>query len=337
MIIFLYGEDSFRSREKLNELIAKFKKDVDPSGGSLHRVDSAGISLEKINEQVSAPSLFSRKRMIVLERIFAEKDKVFFDEAALFFKKFLKSKKGAAEKEDKDNIIVFWDQVSPGDVKGNKLFKLLLGADFSQQFNSLSNAQVINWLKARAASQGAQIRQAAAVQLASFFNSDLWRLSNEIKKLAGYKLSQQIQLPEGATPVMIETGDVESLVRGSFDENIFALTDAISMKNKAKALALFEQELEAGVTESYLMHMVMRQFKILMQVRQGLDAGQTSKKIIHQLKMHPFVVQKAISQVRNFSLAILKNIFISLLMIDKRMKTGEGDLKTELNLLIANL
>ena len=214
---------------------------------------------------------------------------------------------------------------------------MLLLADFSQEFTLLSNVQVLNWIKARAASHGAEIRQQAAVQLASFFNSDLWRLSNEIKKLSSFKLSQQIQLPDGSAPVIIEASDVESLVRGSFDENIFALTDAISMKNKAQALTLFEQEIDAGVTESYLMHMIMRQFKILMQVRQGLDDGQTSRKIISQLKLHPFVVQKAISQVRNFSLTVLKNIFVRLLTIDKKMKIGEGDLKTELNLLIVSL
>ena len=336
MIIFLYGEDTFRSREKLNELVSKFKSEVDSAGNSLHKIYSEDISLEKINEHVSAPSLFSRKRMIIIEGIFNQKDKTFFNESAVFFEKFL-GKKSKKTDKDSDNIIVFWDEVKAGDVKANKLYKLLLGADFSQQFLLLTNTQVISWIKSRTESHGTQIRQQPAVQLASFFNSDLWRLNNEIKKLSAYKLSQQIQLPDGAAPAMIEAADIENLVRGSFDENIFALTDAISMKNKARALMLFEQELDNGVTESYLMHMVMRQFKILMQVRQGLDAGQTSRKIISQLKLHPFVVQKAISQVRNFSLNILKNIFIRLLMIDKKMKTGEGDLKTELNLLFASL
>ncbi len=62
MIIFLYGEDTFRSRRKLNELKEKFLREVDPSGNSLTILDGEKTELEKINEAISPSSLLSKKK-----------------------------------------------------------------------------------------------------------------------------------------------------------------------------------------------------------------------------------------------------------------------------------
>ena len=69
MIIFLYGEDTYSSRQKLNEIKDKFLREVDPSGHSLATIEGENASVEKINEMVSASSLFARKRMVVIERL----------------------------------------------------------------------------------------------------------------------------------------------------------------------------------------------------------------------------------------------------------------------------
>jgi len=47
-------------------------------------------------------------------------------------------------------------------------------------------------------------------------------------------------LTEGGV-VDIDVSDVEELVKGKFDEDIFALTDAISARNKALAIKLLEE------------------------------------------------------------------------------------------------
>ena len=101
MIIFLYGEDTFRSRRKLNELKDKFLRDVDPNGTSLQVVDGEVARIEEIGELVGPASLFSRKRMIVIEHIFNNKDQTIFEELFAYLKN-----KGIA-----DNIIIFWDSL----------------------------------------------------------------------------------------------------------------------------------------------------------------------------------------------------------------------------------
>lgn len=340
MIIFLYGEDTYRSRQKLKEIKGRFLREVDPDGSSIIAVDGENATMEKINEMIGAPSLFTKKRMIIIERLFASKGKTIFDQLYDYFQQSSSLFKDSGTKKkgtvgDGDNIIVFWDDIAGKQIANNKFWRFLSKQRYTQNFKILSNTEATNWIKKEVKARGAKIKHQAAFSLTSLLGSNLWQLSNEINKLISYKQSQQKELLAGNKDIIIEVEDVEKLVRGNFNENIFALTDAVSNKRKSLAIKLFEQEIEAGTTESHLIFMVIRQFRILLQVRQSLDKGHTARKIISQLGLHPFVVQKCLAQVRNFSLPTLKNILQRLIRIDKEIKSGQAEAKSALGMLIA--
>lgn len=342
MIFFLFGEDSFRSKQKLNELKNKFLKEVDPSGNSLTVVDGESASMEKINGAVASGSLLAKKRMIVIEKFFSNKNSLIFSQALLYFK----------EKKIEENIVVFWDDAvkikktknksesmkidSAGKEKklsgdALKFFDFLAKQKFIQQFNRLSNTDAAIWARKEIEKQGGKISGQAVQMLISLIGCDLWQVNNEINKLINYKSAQ------GLDSQSIEIADIELMVKGGLDENIFALTDAISNKNKAAAVKIFEEQVEAGLADSYLIAMIIRQVKILAQIRQALDLGVNARAMISLLKLHPFIIQKGIGQASRFTLPILKRMLGKLIDIDYQMKTGQADAKTGLNLLIANL
>lgn len=325
MIIFLYGEDTFRSRKKLKELKEKFLREVDKSGHGLAVLDgSSAATMERISEAADPSSLFSKKRMLVIENFFSNKGQDIFSQALDYFK----SRPGAKDDKD-DNIVVFWDGISKKEkmpkAKG-EFFQFLAKQKFAGEFGPLSSAEIMAWAKNELAGRGVEASREAISLLAGLSGNDLWLMSSEIEKLASYKTSGRI-----------EVQDVAGMVKGQFDENIFALTDAISNKNKARAVELFSDQLEGGLTDFYLLNMITRQFRVLLQVRQALESGLAPKKINDLLKLHPYVVQKAINQTRNFSLETLKKIFAGLVEIDFSLKRGEADAKTLLSLMIAGL
>jgi DNA polymerase III subunit delta len=328
MIIFLYGEDTYRSRQKLKELKDKFLREVDASGNSLIVINGETAGLENINEVVATPSLFSTKRMIVIEKMLNNKNQKVQEELIDYLKKKF-------SKNDKhENILIFWDEIETEQFSKNKLFQFLSAEKYAQEFKTLSNTATATWIKKEIENRGAKIKPAAVTLLVSFLGNDLWQINNEINKLFNYKLGEE---KNELKDLIIEAEDVEKLVHGKVDENIFAFTDAISNKNKALALKLLEDEIEVGVTEPHLISMIVRQFRILLQVRQALESGLTSRQMVSQLKLHPFVAQKALAQVQKFSLEKLKQIFLELIEIDKKFKSGEADVKTELGLLIARI
>lgn len=348
MIIFLYGEDSFRSRRKLNDLKDKFLREVDPSGNSLVILDGESATMEKINESISASSLLSKKRMVIIENLFLNKTQTIFNQLNDYFKKKKKSDLPAGSSclpagrsaKAGDNIIIFLDSISSEEKLPkykDSLFKTLVKEKYAQEFKSLSNTESTNWTKKEVEARGGKISASAAAELTSLLGSDLWQINNEIDKLINFKAGQKLHLGNDEKGTVIEKEDVKNLVRGQFDENIFALTDAISARNKSAAVKLLEEQIEAGLTDSYLLTMITRQFRIMLRIRQGLDSGLTSRKLITLLKLHPFVVQKGINQVRNFTLVSLKSILSKLIEIDYLMKSGKGEIRPMLSLLIARI
>src|SRR3989339_500687 len=309
MLIFLYGEDSFRSRNKLNELKEKFLREIDPQGNSLSTIDGSMANFSQINESISPSSLFASKRMVVIENIFANSKKTILDEI-LNYLKILKSD---------ENIVIFWDEISGEKMSKNKFF-------------NLSNPQIVDWIKKQVEQENVNITNAVAAEMVAMFGANLRQISNELKKIINFKKGNS-----GEQGAAIQKEDILLMSRGNFNENIFALTDAISQKNKALALSLFEQELEGGTADTYLVHMITRQIKILLQIKEALEQGLTPRKIINKLKFHPFVVQKTSVQAKNFTLAKLKNILSLLVYIDQKIKTGKVDAKTGLELLIVKI
>ena len=344
MIIFLYGQDNFRSRIKLNELKDKYLREVDKLGSGLKVIIGAKASFSEIASAVSPSSLLSKKRLIIIEDIFANKDQTIFEKLAGYFQ----------SKKQNDNIIIFWEanliikkikgqpaarlpdlsgREKPLNKKQSALYKFLSGQKYAFGFNLLNNAELANWAKKQAAARGGKISLKAAEMLVGLVGSDGWQINNELNKLLSYKAASKL------TPgsVEIEAEDVKNLVRGNFSENIFALTDALSVKNKALAAKLLDEQIEAGLNDGYLLKMFTRQFKILLQVKQALESGLSQRQIIGQLKLHPFVAQKGLEQARNFTLPVLKNILSRLARIDYEVKSGRNDYLTGLNMLIARL
>lgn len=337
MIIFIYGEDTFQSRRKLKELKNRFTAKFDQSGAGLAVIDGAAAALEKINEAAGPVSLFSDKRLVVIENIFLNKKEAIFKELT----RYLKEKKlDKILENDGGNIIIFWDELGAAEklpAAKNELFKFLNGQKFRYVFKNLTGAETTAWVKKETESRGGKISRLAAGALAAIAGADLWQANTEIDKLINYKSGQKLKLADGEKGLEITEEDVKKMARGKFDENIFALTDAIGNKNKKLAARLLEEQIEAGLTDSYLLTMVIRQFRILAQIKQALNNGMSPRQIAGALKLHPFVAQKGAEQTRYFSLPALKNIFNQLVRIDFLMKTGATNAKTGLSLLMAKM
>jgi len=344
MLIFLYGEDNFRSRLKLNELKDKYLREIDKLGSGLKILAGAKAVFSQIAEAVSPSSLLSKKRLIVVEDIFLNKDQAILEKLLDYFKK----------RETSDNIIVFWEsglklkkirnamapmfiggdgQDKPLNKKQAEFFKFLTKQKYAYSFNLLSNTESAGWAKKQASSRGGKISAKAAELLVGLVGVDGWQISNELDKLVNYKAANKLTGAEAD----IEVEDVRNLVQGNFSENIFALTDALSVRNKALAAKLLTEQLEAGLDEGRLLNMFVWQFRALLQIKQATEAGLSQRQIASQLKLHPYVAQKGLAQARNFTLPILKNMLSRLAEIDYQVKSGRGDFLAGLNMLIATI
>lgn len=327
MIIFLYGADTFRSRRKLQELKNKFIKEIDDNSGSLYIIDGASATLKEIGEKINTGSLFVKKRLIIVENIFKNKKDKIGSELASYLQKIEKEKAG-----DEDNILIFWDEEISTSARGlkadlKKLFTFLSKQKYVQEFTSLSDNQILSFIKQEANSYKKDINAQAASLLITLTGGDLWLIASEIKKLAF----------RDETENTISIENIKEMVAGLYSDDIFALTDALSSKNKSNATRLLEEQYAAGLGDEYIIVMLIRQFKILLQIRSALDNNLIPSEITSRLKLHPYVIKKGLTQARNFQEADLKNYLNILIHLDFCNKNGISNIKSELTMLIAKL
>lgn len=355
MIIFLYGPDDFRARRKIIELKAKFVTEVDSEGLSVSYLDGQTATLEVFNEIITPKSLFSDKRLVVIDNLLRNKNKEFITEAADFF----------IEEKDSENILVVYeesfiekktggkvsimkpgagDRLSPLNKAEKKLFDSLSKGPFVQPFMKLSGSDLTKYLAVLAKEQKVSLTVPAANLLVRFLGDDLWLLSNELSKLSAYVLAQYNKKEEQgekqateknpSSPIISEA-EVKEQTGKTSSESIFSLTDALANRQNSLALEFLNQQFKAGVHPQYLVTMMLWQFKTLAMVREALDNGVSQTELKKALKLHPYVIEKSINQVRRFSLAAIKKVINELLELDLKNKTGQGELNVLLPVAVA--
>ena len=314
MIIFLYGEDSYRSRQKLNEIINHYKK-IHKSGLNLKYFDGRELSLEGFKDEIQQTSMFAEKKMIVLKSVFPNRE---------FKESFLKDSKKFINSKD---IILFFEG---GEVlRNDSLFKLLKKYGKSQEFEPLEGEQLRRWVKKEFANLKTKIDEDALIKLIEFVGNNLWQMENEIKKLVSYKL--KCPNPE------ISQRDVELLVQPKIEPDIFKTIDAIAIKNKKQAFFLIHKHLEKGDSPLYLLSMINFQFRNLLIIKDLIQRYRFPYAISKITDLHPYIVKKSYSQAQKFTIQELKKIYQKIFQVDLSIKTGKREPETALDLFIAEI
>lgn len=324
MIFFLYGTDSYRISEKLNELKAGFKDKKSSASLNIVQMEGDKPHLDSLRQEASAISFFGDKKMIIISGLFKKNDaasKKQRDEIAGFLK--------AKEKQIENNLVfVEWFEDAKKIPAKDELFKLLTKQKYCWQFNQLGVSELDRWLKTYCSENKIALEPAAAAELTLLVGNELQQLSLELIKLSAYKKNGTIT-----------KADVAEMVRAKYDENIFNLTDALSAKNQKLALRLISDQLRAGSAPLAILTMIQRQFKILLLLKGQLEgtAGYPSTiQLAKELGLHEFIIRKGMSQVKNFSADKLKKIYGELLEIEKQLKTGSKNPELLFDLFVVN-
>lgn len=310
MIIFLYGTETFRLRRKLKEIIAQYRA-VHQSG--LDFFSFKEFNFERFRNAIETASMFREKKLVVLENAFDQLS----GELAIDYLKKQKIK----ERED---VALVLAEESEKLKKQNALFKFLTSKpSLSQEFSLLTGVKLLAWAKKEIKEKGGQIEEAALRRLISLTGNDIWRLDSELAKLLAYR---------GGQPARIS--DVDLLVRGQLDLQIFKTIDALADGDKKLATRLIQEHLRQGENELYLLSMIAYQFRNLLKIKDLLDKG-GSPAVLAGVGLHPFVLRKTIGQAKRFSQDRLKAIFRHLLETEIKIKNGFCEPRLGIEMLVA--
>jgi DNA polymerase-3 subunit delta len=152
------------------------------------------------------------------------------------------------------------------------------------------------WLVAEAALRGAEMEPDAAREMADALGADLMLIANELEKLLLYTGERG----------RITLGDVETMVLGARQRSLYELTDAISARDRVRALLLLQGLLNAsdGGEESAIGHLYMlartfRQMLVILE-KNVRDSRAIWQALWQGFRMPPFAADDLIRQARRY-------------------------------------
>lgn len=201
----------------------------------------------------------------------------------------------------------------------------------------LPNAKSLpGWIQRRTQERGGKIAPRAAAHLAQTLGANLRLLDQEIQKLMLYRAAGAGD-DEGAGVITIE--DVKAMVPYIQSADvIFDLVDALGQRRPRNAARYLHQLLETGSHPLGIFGMIVRQYRLLIQVRWLVDEGtRQPQAIASRLKLHPYVAKKVSQQTVYFTSEQLRAAYQLLMDADISIKTGRLKPEAALDLLISQL
>ncbi|MBU0661311.1 DNA polymerase III subunit delta [Patescibacteria group bacterium] len=325
MIIFLYGKDTFRSRRQLKKIIEKFKEDRDPQGYNVHVCHAHTTPSADVWEQLFASPFLSEKRLVILEGFLAKGDVDMLERLSVYIEK---------KELPPSTIVVFWEDGSVYKKKVVKaLYVRLQQEPYAQEFALMGPVEVEGWLAAEITSGGAHIDRDALHFLSKNAGDDLWYLQGVIEQCIAHACDRVGE----RRPISL--ADVRLFVDQRIDDNIFNLVDAIVAQNVKHAFFMIEEQYRIGKDSLYIFAMLLRQFRILLQMRDLYEREDvsSSKEMAGLLGIHPFVAKKSLSAMRGYTMKRLQEVYTALLQLDIAIKRGGGKPKALLDVFVSQI
>jgi DNA polymerase-3 subunit delta len=153
----------------------------------------------------------------------------------------------------------------------------------------------MRWIIAQAAKEGVKVEHDAARELVDALGADMMLVSRELEKLMLYVGGKR----------HITLGDVETMVLAAKQRSLYELTDAISAKDKTRALAVLDALLsasegdDAAIGHLYMLSRTFRQMLVI--VEKNVRDSRTIWQALWQgFRLPPFAADDVIRQARRY-------------------------------------
>ncbi len=343
MFMLLHGTDEFTAHEEL----ARLKADPDLAYG-IDTFSGMESSLESILASCNTLPFFSSRRLVVVEGLPRQRRKEAAAEVqasgglvppeqeqpskavaarkrrvpAHDFRSFTEALARQVPQLPESTLLV----VVAGETldASNPLVKAAKSYGTIHVYNSPRGAELESWLINRARMEQRELTREAARLLARDSGDSLRSVAVEIEKLSTYVG------PGGR----IGMEEVRALTPASQNARIFDLTDALSRRDRTRGLSLLHELLESGESPVGIVALTAGQTRSLIQIKVLGERGLRMPAIAQITGIAPFLVQKLLPLVHQFSLAELEATHRRLRDIDYSLKRSKMTPEMALDLLV---
>jgi len=327
VVYILHGDDPVEIGKYVDAMVARLEE-TGLADVNLSRLDGRSLVESDLRTAAMALPFLADRRLVILDQAQTRFAKGNEDHFKSFLEKI---------PETTALVLIVRDEfVASGQKKGWQALpekhwlwpwlQTSAGRCFYRQCRLPGQDDMPAWIRKTAEVQGGKFTPGAALALADHTGSDTQYAAQEIAKLLLYV--------DHARPV--EPEDIELLTAPGGQVSVFDMVDGLAEGNANRAMHLLHGLLDETDPAS-LFGMVVRQFRLLIQVREILDEGGSADAISRELITPGFVARKLASQAGRFSPARLSHIYHRLLELDEGVKSSQWPIELALEMFIAEL
>lgn len=221
---------------------------------------------------------------------------------------------------DKNCVIIKLQDIK----KYNTLKSKYKKSDCIVQFDMLKGEELKAWISGCFNHYGKRA-DISTVNYLSTISDDLYYLSNEIQKIVSFAFNYD----------SIKMTDIKDILPVKLEDRVFDMVDSIGNVDKSRALKLYGDMVLLGYSFYYINGMIVRQYRLLFQIKALMDEGASSDIIKSKTGLADFAVKKMLKQAEKYRLKDLKFQLEKCLRMDVEVKTGKLDEKIALERFIA--
>lgn len=313
MLYLMYGSDEFSRSEAVRSLRENIPPDVRHLNSAT--LDGRKLKIPDLSVACEAIPFLSERRVVVVHDA-------------------LKSLKAG---KARDELRAYLEHIPPTcdlvfveseDIdKRSSLFSYLKKHGQIHEFLPRKGAELLHWITDHATRLELRIDRRAAQHLVDYVGNDTRTLVTELEKLASY----------AGRGGRVTTTEIDLLVQDQHEHNLFAWIDSLSLRKRGEALQGLRSLLNEGQAAPYILFMLARQVRILLATRELAAQRLRANDIASTLRLNPFIVKKALDQVRSFGPGELETLHDHILDMDYATKTGRIQADIALDMLVLQI
>jgi DNA polymerase-3 subunit delta len=163
------------------------------------------------------------------------------------------------------------------------------------EFARVDEGEATKWIAESAAADGVKVDPDAAHEMVDSLGGDMMMISNELEKLILYVGEKK----------RVTLGDVETMVLAAKQRTLYELTDAISAKDRTRALEVLDAVLstsdgeDAAIGHLYMLAKTFRQMLVISE-RNVRDSRALWQVLWQGFRVPPFAAEDVIRQARRY-------------------------------------
>lgn len=302
----IFGEENYLIRSAKNMLIKGLVQDGDSMNFAKYIGKDCNAS--KIVDLAETLPFFADYRVILIE------DSGWFKESSNEMAEYLK------QVPESTCILFVESEVD----KRNKLYKQVKSNGSICECKRASNKELTDWVLRYLLKEGKKITGNNMKYLLEKIGNDMDNILSEIDKLIDYTYGRDI----------IECEDIDAVCISEVTGKIFEMIDAIGGKKQQHALELYYDLIATREAPMKILFMLSRQFNIMLQIKEMYENHIPATEMASKLGMQNFIINKTLSQCRNFQYKTIKSALKYCINMEEAVKQGKMNDKMAVELII---